>query len=120
VTQDVFHHSWILREQLVLDPDDAKSTLHEVIASALVVVVHVVLTVMSAIQLNDQPQFEADEVGDKWTDGELTSKLVAIEAAAAKCAPDATLRLRRLVTHGASEVFELSGSLCHAQSMELR
>ena len=51
--------------------------------------------VLSAIELNDEPAFDAGEVGEVGADWMLASKLVATDATVTQSGPEHALRIRR-------------------------
>jgi hypothetical protein len=77
--QDLFEHGLQLRQYIVVpEPEHAKAVLPQNGGTAFVVVRS--LSMLTAIEFNDEPRFQADKINDETGDRQLTPELELTEA----------------------------------------
>lgn len=93
----------VLGQVIVPESQDAEAAQ---IQFGITLPVAIALVVLNAVEFDDQPAFEADEIRDRVSDRHLSSELQAAEPPAAEFRPEAGFGHGRRAPHPAGESTE--------------
>ena len=86
----------ILEHQIIPESNHPEALRVQPVGAAIIFLG--LLSLLSAIQLQDQPVLEADEIGDEWTDLSLSTESASIELTMAQVIPKVLLRFGHVLS----------------------
>ena len=77
---------------MIPEPQDSETRVHQISSSSLIEVA--LITMLTAVDFDDQTGLDACEIGDEWSDRMLPTKLVPAQLTGAQSMPEMSFGVR--------------------------